>query len=72
LQKRWRLTLGARLGKSNIDGFGNSESRLRSFNASMSTNKFSFTGTYSKTSGNALQLGNGLTHRPGVQSSLRT
>jgi hypothetical protein len=64
LQKRWRLTLGARLGKSNIDGFGNSESRLRSFNASMSTNKFSFTGTYSKTSGNALQLGNGLTPTP--------
>ncbi len=64
LQKRWRLTLGARLGKSNVDGFGNSESRLRSFNASMATNKFSFTGTYSKTSGNALQLGNGLTPTP--------
>ncbi len=64
LQRRWRLNLGARVGRSNIDGFGNSESRLSSFNASMSTNKFSFTGTYSKTSGNALQLGNGLTLTP--------
>jgi hypothetical protein len=64
LQKRWRLTVGARLGKNNIDGFGNSEYRLRSFNASIATNKFSFTGTYSKTSGNALQLGNGLTPTP--------
>jgi hypothetical protein len=64
LQRRWRLTMGARVGRSNIEGLGNSESRLSSFNASMSTNKFSFTGTYSKTSGNALQIGNGLTPTP--------
>jgi len=64
LQKRWRLTLGARLGRSHIDGLGNSEARLSSANASLATNKFSFTGTYSRTSGNALQMSTGLTPTP--------
>jgi hypothetical protein len=64
LLKRWRLTLAARLGKSNIDGLGNSEARMSNFNASVATNKFSFTGTYSRTTGNALQIGAGLTPTP--------
>lgn len=62
--KRWNLILGAHLSKINIDGLTNSNSMARNFNATLAANRLSFSGGYTRSSGNALQLGNGLTPAP--------
>jgi hypothetical protein len=52
------------VSKSIIEGLTNSESLLRTFQASMAGNKFSFSGSYSRSTGNALQFGSGLIPTP--------
>jgi len=64
LGHRFNLALGAHVVKSTIDGLTSADSLMRSFNASVSTNKLSFSGNYSRSSGNALQFGNGLIPTP--------
>lgn len=62
--RQWNLMLGAHFGKNTVDGLTNSDSLVRSFNAGLSMNKFSFSGNYSRSSGSALQFGNGLQPAP--------
>jgi hypothetical protein len=61
---QWNVVLGAHLGKNTVEGLNNSDSLVRSFSASLAMNKLSFSGSYSRSSGNALQFGTGLVPAP--------
>ena len=62
--KQWNLLLGAHMSKNNIEGLSNSDSLSRNLSTTVAGNKVSFSGSYSRSSGNALQFANGLITAP--------
>ena len=62
----WNMSLGGGYNKSGIDGLSTTDSTSNTFNAAFSRNKVSFSGSYSRGTGDAFQLGSGLVPVPGI------
>ena len=68
----WRLSLGANFMKNRIDQLLPADSLSSNYSASISANKFSFGGDYSRSSGNSLQTLGGLVPTGGVPIPIPT
>ncbi len=61
---RWYWSAGAGGGKAGLVAVPNSSSSSQSYTTSLGTNKFAFSGNYSKSDGNSLASGGGLVPTP--------
>lgn len=62
--KQWNLTVNANYFENRVEGLNNSESGASSYGASFGSSKFTVNGSYSHSSGNALQFGAGIVPVP--------
>jgi hypothetical protein len=72
LAASWRLSLGANFMKNRIDQLQPADSHSSNYSASISGNRFSFGGDYSRSNGNSLQTLGGLVPIGGVPIPIPT
>ena len=60
----WNLTLSAHAARNMLDGVSNSDSRVKAFSAGLAMGRLSVSGSFTDSSGDALQLGNGAVPGP--------
>ena len=59
LWRGWNMGVGGTYGKNTVNGLNEGQSSVQSFNGTLSSPRFSMSGSYSKNYGNSLPFGNG-------------